>query len=113
MLEIALKVVLLVLGSNMASRYKLTDIIRFKGQTTYGLFKSLSWIDNAIVDNISSFTVTTDLEGRPDLISNALYGTQDYYWVLILLNKPLDPLNWPKTGQIIKTLSSAIIRINT
>lgn len=97
----------------MASRYSLTDIINFKNKITYGLFKNLPWIENASLENIGTFVVTTELEGKPDLISNSLYGTPDYYWVLILLNKPLDPLDWPKTGQVIKTLSTEIIKINT
>lgn len=96
----------------MPSRYSLTDIVNFKGQMTYGLYKPQPWIVNASLENIGSFTVTNDLEGRPDAISDLLYGTPNYYWVLVVLNRPLNPLNWPKAGQVIKVLSNEIIKAN-
>tara|TARA_R110000744_G_scaffold237485_1_gene354968 strand:+ start:1012 stop:1314 length:303 start_codon:yes stop_codon:yes gene_type:complete len=47
-------------------------------------------------------TVSPSFENRPDLISNAAYGTPGYWWVIILANAIEDPLSGLKTGDEIK-----------
>lgn len=52
------------------------------------------------IDNISTYTWYNVQNGeRPDVVSNRLYGTPDYYWTLFVLNEKLKQgLNtWPKS----------------
>ena len=53
-------------------------------------------------DQIKVFCVTSASEGRPDLISNQIYGTPYLDWVLIAFNNVRDPINWPTAGMIIE-----------
>ena len=47
-------------------------------------------------------TVSARFENRPDLISNAAYGTPGYWWVILLANAIEDPLSGLKSGDQIK-----------
>ena len=40
--------------------------------------------------------------GRPDLISNAAYGTPDYWWVVCAANRIIDPFEQLVAGKQIK-----------
>ena len=53
-----------------------------------------------LIDDITTYTWYEILEGeRPDVVSNRLYGTPDYYWTFFVLNDDLkNGLNdWPKS----------------
>jgi len=53
-----------------------------------------------IKDEISFYESFTILDGdRPDIVSQSLYGTQDYHWTLFLLNDNLREQGWPLTEQ--------------
>jgi len=94
------------------TRYSATPIVEFNKRMVYGLYKEPVWITNAKKQDFVDFYVTSDLEGRADLISTILYNNPSYYWVLIVVNKPIDPMNWPKAGQVIKTLQTQIVLAN-
>lgn len=94
------------------SRYSATLTVRFDDKMVYGLYKEPSWITNARKQDFTDFYVTNDLEGRADLISTILYNNPSYYWVLIVVNKPIDPMNWPKAGQVIKVLQTQLVLAN-
>ena len=94
------------------TRYSATPIIDFNGKQVYGLYKEPQWISNVRREDLLDFVVSSDLEGRADLISKKLYNNPNYYWVLIVVNKPMDPLNWPKTGQVIKFVQKHIVMTN-
>lgn len=95
------------------SRYSATELISVDGVDTFGLYNPPAWIKNLNTSNLGNFSVTNDLERRPDLISKKLFGTPKFFWVLIQVNKPRDPLNWPLSGQVIKFPSSSIVNSNT
>lgn len=97
----------------MASRYIKTDIVNFNEFNSYGLFEPPLWIQSITDADLVNFSVTNDLAGRADLISERLYGTTRMYWVLVYINKPLDPTNWPKSGELILTPKTEIVRANT
>ena len=40
--------------------------------------------------------------GRPDLISNSVYGTPDYWWVICAANRIVDPFEQLTAGKQIK-----------
>jgi len=57
-------------------------------------------VRDGFIDNISTYTWYEILEGeRPDVVSNRLYGTPDYYWTFFVVNETLKQgLNtWPKS----------------
>lgn len=58
---------------------------------------------------IGVYQVTTGYQGRPDLISNIIYGTPYLDWVLIAFNKARRTLNWPRTGDLIEYPIESIV----
>jgi hypothetical protein len=48
------------------------------------------------------FTVTQEVQKRPDLISQTFYGNPDYWWVIYEFNQIRDPLFELKIGQILR-----------
>ena len=85
------------------SRFSRTAPTIIDGKETYGRWVQPSFLLNRPSDeNIGIFRVTNALEGRPDLISNQVYGTPLLDWVLIAFNGVRDPLNWPRAGDSIE-----------
>ena len=85
------------------SRFYSTDEIVYNGNETFGRWKEPSFIATKLSDNkISMLVVSSQVEGRPDLISQELYNTPLLDWVLIAFNGVRDPLNWPKAGDTIR-----------
>ena len=57
-------------------------------------------VNEKFIDNITTYTWYEIKEGeRPDVVSNRLYGSPDYYWTFFVLNESLKQgLNtWPKS----------------
>lgn len=57
-------------------------------------------VNESFIDNITTYTWYEIKEGeRPDVVSNRLYGSPDYYWTFFVLNESLKQgLNtWPKS----------------
>lgn len=57
-------------------------------------------VKESFIDNITTYTWYEIKDGeRPDIVSNRLYGTPDYYWTFFVLNESLKQgLNtWPKS----------------
>jgi hypothetical protein len=57
-------------------------------------------VKDGLIDDIGTYSYYEILEGeRPDIVSNRLYGTPDYYWTFFVLNESLKQgLNtWPKS----------------
>ena len=46
--------------------------------------------------------IPAGLEGSPDLISNSVYGTPDYWWVICAANNIIDPFEQLTAGKQIK-----------
>jgi len=97
----------LVLGEVMViddfSRFKNTESIIVDGKETFGRWKQFSFLTERPSDElIGVFQVTSATEGRPDLISLAVYGTVYLDWVIIAFNKVYETLNWPRAGDAIE-----------
>jgi hypothetical protein len=85
------------------SRFKSTEETLFDNNETIGSWVQPSFITNRPTDDlIGVFRVSSALEGRPDLISNQLYGTPLLDWVLISFNNARAALNWPRAGESIE-----------
>lgn len=86
------------------SRLQKSDpIITSDGIETFGTWTQPSFlITRPPEDQIGVFKVTSALEGRPDSIAQALYGTPLLDWVLISFNDARRALNWPRAGDSIE-----------
>jgi len=90
-------------------RFLDTDKIIVDGKETYSIWRQPPWLKEKPEDgDILSYVIPSNYEGRPDLISNELYGTPLLGWVVIAFNARFfhsdarDVLNWPRTGTLIK-----------
>ena len=92
------------------SRLRFTQQIIVDGEETFGKWAQPYWLRTKPDESlIRTFAVTSDLEGRPDLISNIVYNTPHLDWAIIAFNaihyndvKARDCLNWPPTGLLVK-----------
>ena len=85
------------------SRFQQTEPTIVDGINTFGVWQRPTFlIKRPTEDLIGVFRVTSALEGRPDLISNKLYGTPLLDWVLISFNNARRSLNWPMAGDNIE-----------
>lgn len=91
------------------SRYFETSLINFNGKKTFGLFEPPQWIRALTNDQLYNLSIPSEFEGRPDLISNRLYGSPNLYWVILWINQPLQPFGWPKAGSIIRYVSPEVV----
>jgi hypothetical protein len=82
-----------------SSRFKNTPFINVDGVPQLSRWVEPDFLTTAPYQLV---TVLAQFEGRPDNLSQYLYGTPEYFWVLVAFNKPSDTLNWPKAGEIIK-----------
>lgn len=53
-------------------------------------------------DGDTFFTISKEIQGRPDLISSAVYGDPDFWWVIYEFNEVQDPLFELGPGQILR-----------
>lgn len=76
---------------------------KFGDEITTALFQNISvYIDliDQIANDGSFYQTYTILDGdRPDVVSQKLYGTPDYYWTFYLLNENIRVQGWPLTVQ--------------
>lgn len=85
------------------SRFSRTEMVIVDGCETFGRWKSYSFLKERPADeNIEVFQVPSSMEGRPDLISQQVYGTPLLDWVLIAFNNARNSLNWPRTGDLVE-----------
>jgi hypothetical protein len=87
------------------SRFKQsTPILTSNGDETFGIMKKPSFLnrENLSSDQINNLTIDADLAGRPDLISQELYGRPTLDWVVTMFNRVENPFNWPLIGQVIQ-----------
>ena len=86
------------------SRFNNTVPIIFDGFETFGLWRPPLFIRKELDEDtqIDKFPVPNRLAGKPDQISQEIYGTVRFHWVLIMFNKPKNTLGWPKAGEVIR-----------
>jgi len=92
------------------SRFFQTEELIVDGNETFGVWNRPSFLKTRpSEDKIDRYRVTSRTEGKPDLISNQLYGTPLLDWVLIAFNGVRDPLNWPRAGDTIEYPIDSIV----
>jgi len=92
------------------SRFKLTPIISFNGNIMPAMMKRFDFLDDTSSGQLLNISITGVMAGRPDLISERLYGTPEYKWVLLLYNNVTNPFDgWPKAGTTIQAPTNAAV----
>lgn len=87
---------------NSTSRLNKTPNITYDNQSIPGKWVEPSWLKTKLdISQEALFSVTSEFEGKPDLIANQIYGNPFLDWVLIAYNNA-EPFGWPKAGSIIK-----------
>ena len=87
------------------SRFKNTVIIEYKGNIMPAMMKKFDFLDKSKLadDDILKVEIDGRTAGRPDLISNDIYGTPLFKWVLLLFNNVTNPFDgWPKVKTAIE-----------
>jgi len=93
------------------SRFIKTPLTKTRsGRETYGVVEGFDRLKNIAGDNFQFFTVDSCLSGRPDLIAHQFYGNSHLEWVIVIVNRPKNPLNWPAAGEVIKIPNNTFIR---
>lgn len=93
------------------SRFKRTSLIKTRtGKDTYGRIEGFDQIKFINERNYSMYIVEAGFDGRPDLIAAEFYGDPQLEWVIVIANRPKNPLNWPEIGESIKIPNSAWLR---
>jgi hypothetical protein len=90
------------------SRYIFSDVGFYGPQKkiTFAIYQRLIYTESPEDKYIA---ITAGLEYRPDLVSNFVYGTVDYWWVLLQANNIADVFDF-KTGLTIRIPSSTILQ---
>jgi hypothetical protein len=76
------------------------------GKETFGTWKKPNFLTSPFQETVT-YVVDNTKMGRADLIANEVYGTCDLYWVVIAAMRPMNPTNWPKTGDVLYLPSQA------
>jgi hypothetical protein len=87
------------------SRFKLTELIQYNSHLTPAMMKRFDFLDRDKLgtNNIIKIEINGSRAGRPDLISNDIYGTTIFKWVLLIFNNVENPFDgWPVAGSVIE-----------
>ena len=87
------------------SRYKTTDVVRYKDQELLGSWPGFDWLNS---EPWKIITIDASQAGRLDLIANQYYGLVDYWWAIMYYNNATN-LNWPRAGDVVKLPSPSAI----
>lgn len=95
---------------NTFSRFRNTNEVLYNDVETIDVWTPPEFLSVELDPQlVNIYAVTPQYEGRPDLISQAIYGSTMYDWVLITFNNITDTLNWPKSGETIKYPTQSIV----
>lgn len=97
--------------TNSLSRFNETEPIVRDGVSTFGLWIRPDVINIKDINEQDLVTIKVDQRhaGRPDVIANEQYGTSFLEWVVVMFNRPLNPLGWPQAGTIIKIPNRQVV----
>lgn len=97
------------------SRFRDSTPIIVDGVETFGLMTRPFFLDAKNLDpdtQIASITVTPDEVGKPWAIANRVYNSPTLDWVIVLFNKPLNPVNWPANGTVLQVPVASVVLAN-
>lgn len=81
----------------------MTEPIIHATHETFGLWKRPPGFSRVEFDESSLMMIEINqrLAGRPDIIATEQYGSPLFEWIVIMFNRPLNPLGWPLVGTVI------------
>lgn len=96
------------------SRFSQTEAVLRNGKETFGRWKQPDFTNLDLLEDedIIRFSVDASTAGRPDKIAVDQYGSQLLEWVVVMSNKPMNPINWPPVGAVIRLPSPSIVLNN-
>jgi hypothetical protein len=89
------------------ARFNESMPIIFDGKESFGMWKKPKFLDGRPFEETVEYVVDNTKAGRPDLISDEIYGTPQLYWVVISAMRPMVTTNWPNAGDVLKLPSSS------
>jgi hypothetical protein len=105
--------VLMALNNDPQSRFKLTQEVVRNNIETFGLLTKHAFLDPNLPEaDIIRITVSPAQAGRPWLIASDIYNSPFLDWVIVLFNRPINPVNWPAVGTVIKAPRATIVLPN-
>jgi len=101
----------MAIDTDSLSRFKFSESIIRDGKETFGMWKRPDFmkVENVSDTDVFYFSIDQSTAGRPDLISQQMYGTPMLEWVVIMFNRPLNPIGWPKSGTVIKLPTQSVV----
>lgn len=96
---------------NPQSRFGKSNPIMVDGFATFGMLTKYPFLNpaNLTQEQVTKLTITPDLAGRPDQIAQKLYNSPVLDWVIVLYNKPLNPVGWPANGAVISAPVASVV----
>lgn len=84
----------------LTNRYSLFKIVEVDNNDEYDLLSSnLSFMN---LSTATTFRVPQAAVGRPDLISFKMYETTEYWWLILVHNDIIDPIDELYTGRVLE-----------
>lgn len=101
----------MALRQDTLSRFNETDTVVRDGKVSYGLWARYDFLDPNKLNEEDILTINVDqvTAGRPDLIAVEYYETALLEWVVVMFNRPQDPLNWPMAASVIRIPTKAAV----
>lgn len=93
------------------SRFIKTPLVKTRsGKDTYSIIEGFESLKELSGDNYQVYVVDSSYAARADLIAQNFYGDSHLEWVIVLANRPKNPLNWPAAGESIKVPRNTYVR---
>jgi len=94
------------------SRFTDTQPIIRSNKETFGLWSRPEELLPENLDDNEIITIAIDqrLAGRPDIIALEQYRSQYLEWIIIMFNRPLSILGWPRAGTTIQIPTERAVR---
>jgi hypothetical protein len=100
------------INQSTLSRFYGNTPIKINGQPTYGLWNKPEVVkhENYNEQDIIAVVIDQRTAGRPDVIAQDEYQTPLLEWVVVMYNRPLNTIGWPRAGMVIKIPSNTALR---
>ncbi|KKK98733.1 hypothetical protein LCGC14_2639780, partial [marine sediment metagenome] len=96
------------------SRFTQTPVIIKDNKETFGRWVRPNFLKEELLDEneIITLSIDSDLAGRPDVIADRQYGSPFLDWVVVMFNKPVNTVGFPKIGSVIKLPIPTLVALN-
>jgi len=104
----------MAINTDSSSRFCYSEPIVVDGKETFGRWVRPSFLSKENIDeeNIVKLIINSISAGRPDLIAQEYYGDSKLEWIVVMFNRPLNPIGWPRAGTVIEIPQRSILFTN-